>query len=161
MSHRNSSSGSLNVTPTKFSFKMIDCIGPQLLFIINTFLSTGCVPQYFKTACIQPLLKKPWLDHTLPDNCHPISTPPFIANVLENLCCQFQSGVHQYDSIETALLKITNDFLLNADAGMSSVLVLLDFTTAFDNIDHRILLNRLSRGVGTSDVALHWFSSNL
>lgn len=44
---------------------------------------------------------------------------------------------------ETTLLKVTNDILLAFDAGMCSVVVLLDVSAAFDTIDHCILLHRL------------------
>lgn len=49
---------------------------------------------------------------------------------------------------ETALLKANNDLLMNADAGLCSLMVLLDLSAAFDTIDHRVLLNRLQHWVG-------------
>ena len=54
----------------------------------------------------------------------------------------FQSGFHQKQSTETALLRVSNDILMNADEGKSSIIILLDLTAAFDTINHAILLNR-------------------
>lgn len=46
------------------------------------------------------------------------------------------------------LLKVLNDLLLIADSGRSAVLVLLDLSSAFDLVDHNILLARLEHMVG-------------
>ena len=47
------SSSPLDIIPTKFLIEIKECIGPHLLTILNSSLSAGCVPDYFKTACIQ------------------------------------------------------------------------------------------------------------
>ena len=66
-----------------------------------------------------------------------------------------------HSSTETALVKITNDFLLASDSGLVSVLVLLDFSAAFDTVDINIsiLLQRLEHVIGIKGTALGWFKS--
>ena len=63
-------------------------------------------------------------------------------------------------STETALLRVTNDLLLAADAGEGSVLILLDLSSAFDTVDHSILICRLRDIVGVADIALKGFISD-
>ncbi len=41
------------------------------------------------------------------------------------------------------------------------VLVMLDLSTAFDTVNHEILLERLSGNIGISGIALQWFRSCL
>merc|ERR1712243_226489 len=78
-----------------------------------------------------------------------------------NLLNPFQSAYRQFHSTETTLLHILNDLLLATDSGKVSLLTLLDLSSAFDTIDHTILLKRLHHTFGISDVALSWFTSYL
>jgi len=45
--------------------------------------------------------------------------------------------------MESALLKVKNDILLNLNTQHVTLVVLLDLRATFDNIDHGILLERL------------------
>ena len=73
----------------------------------------------------------------------------------------FQSAVRQFHSTETALLRIQNDLLLAINKQKVSALVLLDLSAAFDTIDHKILLSRLSSFYGLSSTALNLIASYL
>ena len=64
-----------------------------------------------------------------------------------------------FHSTETALLTITNDIMLSLDMGENVFLVLLDFSTAFDSVNHTLLLARLQKSFGISGTVLQWFNS--
>ena len=55
-----------------------------------------------------------------------------------------QSAYRKGHSTETALLKVTNDILMNMDRQHTTLLVMLDVSAAFDTVDHEILLRMLA-----------------
>ncbi len=162
----------LDPVPNKSLKELLPVAEEPLINIINSSLSLGHVPKPFKLAVIKPLIKKPKLDPCELANYRPISNLLFMSNILEKvvstqLCSfllknyiyeEFQSGFRPRHSTETALVKITNDLLLASDQGcISSLLVLLDLSAAFDTIDHDILIDRLQNYTGIQGQALRWF----
>ena len=65
-----------------------------------------------------------------------------------------QSAYRQHHSIETALLKIRNEALMVADKGMVTLDVLLDYSAAFDAVDHSVMLQILEKRRSLSGTAL-------
>jgi len=57
---------------------------------------------------------------------------------------RLQSAYRDNHSVETAMLKVLSDIFLANDNGdlSSQSLVLLDLSSAFDTVDHHILLHR-------------------
>ena len=72
-----------------------------------------------------------------------------------------QSAYRAGHSTETALLKVHSDTLLNMDNQRVTLLVLLDLSSAFDTVDHEVLIRRLEITFGIADTALQWFRSYL
>ncbi|XP_071484307.1 uncharacterized protein [Diadema antillarum] len=143
--------------------------------IINSSLATGIVPDIFKRAHVTPLLKKTTLDPDSLDNYRPISQLQIVSKVLEkvvgNFLCEYLKGNDLFEnlqsayqpghSVETALVKVTNDILLALDKKQMVLLVLLDLSAAFDTVDHDLLLMRMLHRFGISGNVLKWFHSYL
>ena len=97
-------------------------------------------------------------------NYPPVSNLSFPSKILEKaVACrlyshlsrtkalsQFQSAYRKSHSTETVLLKIDNDLLSAMDEGKVTALTLLDLSSAFDTINHSMLLGRLEDWVGVT-----------
>lgn len=128
-------------------------------------LCTGVVPAAFKIAVVTPTSLLPL-----------ISNLPFLAN---NLFEPLQSGFRKFHSVETALVKVTNDLLIASDSGCLSILILLDLSERanhfnleinkrfaikidYDTVDHSLLIARLETVFwGVSGTVYNWFKSYL
>ncbi|KAK3568487.1 hypothetical protein QTP86_008540 [Hemibagrus guttatus] len=132
---------------------MLQTISPDLLPFITTVtngsLTSGHVSTAFKKARVIPILKKPALDPSDISNYRP-----------NNLHDPNQSGFKAAHSTETALLAVTEKLHTARSAKLSSVLILLDLSAAFDTVNHKTLLSTL-RSLGICGTAWEWFASYL
>ena len=64
-------------------------------------------------------------------------------------------------STETSLLKTVNDLFLSLNEDSMSMLALLEFSSAFDTIDHSILERTLHTDSRLTDTFLQWYTSYL
>ncbi len=72
-----------------------------------------------------------------------------------------KSAYLELHSTETALIKVQNDILCALDNGNCVILIMLDLSVAFDTVNHKILLSRLSFRFGICGKAVPWLESNL
>ena len=133
------------------------------------------VPTKFKEAALNPIIKKASLDHELYSSYRPISNLRFVSKATEKIVAArldthlkdgdlyqlFQSAYRAGHSTETALTRVHNDILCDIDDGQCVILILLDLSSAFDTVDHSILLNRLEHRFGVKGKALAWLRSYL
>ena len=152
----------LDPIPSRLLVECIDSIFHSLTDLFNTSLASGILPQCFKSALVTPILKKRCLDHIHLQNYRPVSNVCFVANILKkNFLSQvisyldshnhynaFQSAYRPGHNTETALLKVSNDLFRSLSKGNESALVLLSISSAFEIIDHSVLVHCLLTDFG-------------
>ncbi|KAI8499245.1 hypothetical protein Bbelb_230090 [Branchiostoma belcheri] len=150
-----------------------DTIAGPMAYIINLSFTTKTFPTRWKHAKVVPIPK----DNRKPlsgPNSRPVSLLPACGKICESIAAkQIASYLLQSDcqseaqhahrklhSTETALLKMTDDWLDNMDNGFMTAVVLLDYSAAFDLVDHNLLLQKLET-YGFTEDALDWTESYL
>ena len=149
-------------------------IAPPIRAIINASLFTGIVPNKLKESGITPIYKRKQLPKDKLSSYRPVAKMPIIAKLMETHVSRhlrglledngmndpFQSAYRPYHSTETATVKIFSDICLSLSRSRDVVLCLLDLRSAFDTLQHEILIQRLA-DIGVRDKALEWFRSYL
>ena len=144
----------------------------HITYIINYSISSNTFPDLWKQAYILPTpkLESP----TQLKDFRPISILPCLSKILEKvvasqLCSYFdnhnffnflQSGFRKNHSTASALLKIITDIINSLDQNDITILTLLDYSKAFDTVNHELLLAKLKH-FGFMDQTLQWFKSYL
>ena len=140
--------------------------------LFQTSLNSGDIPDDWKTAHIFPLFKKGDKDNV--ENYRPISLTCIACKLLEhivhsttmdfldvnNILTPYQHGFRQGRSCESQLLTTLKDFTKTLNTSGQTDAVLLDFSKAFDKVDHKILLSKISN-MGIQGPLLDWMSSFL
>jgi hypothetical protein len=161
----------LDPLPTWLLIKCLPTILPMLTTIVNLVLHYG-MSSCWKVAHVTPLLKKKSLDRNVFSNYRPVSNVPYLSKVVERavvtrLRCHLNinsledSNQHAYKfshSCETALTVISDAAYHSMEEGKVLLLVLLDLSSAFDSVDHTLLVEKLDQ-FGITGNALQWFKS--
>ena len=107
-------------------------------------------------------------------NYRPVSVLPVFSKLLERLVYnrfishldgnkllyEYQFGFQKGKSIHLAIMMLVDKITEALDQGETVVGVLLDFSQAFDTVDHNILLKKVEK-YGISGVELKWFEDYL
>lgn len=156
----------------KMFYYIIPHLTDFIAFIVNRCLATGNFPDNWKLAYVVPLAKIS--NPTLTKDFRPISILPFFSKILErvvrdqltNYCNSVeiipptQSGFRKNHGTATALLHVTDDIIRAYDKNKCTSLILLDYSKAFDTINHETLLLKL-KFYGLDEVALNFFRTYL
>ena len=140
--------------------------------LFQTSLNLGTIPDEWKVAHIFPLFKKG--DKTQAENYRPISLTCIVSKLLEHIVhsnvmgfldsnqilTPFQHGFRQKRSCESQLLTTLRDFTDSLKKSGQIDAILLDFSKAFDKVDHRLLLSKINN-LGITGPLLKWISSFL
>ena len=166
------SSSPLDPIPLSLLHEITASLTIPLNNIFCESLESGTYPISYKHALITPLLKKPNLDPQSLNNYRPISNLSIFSKTLERIVAKqltsylishkiphiFKSAYLPSKSTEAALVKVSSDIITNIDNKNGTILALLDLSSAFDTIDHTILIHRLTY-IGITGTAHKWLSS--
>jgi hypothetical protein len=147
-------------------------IARPLYLLQRKFLDEETTPHILKTSTITPIFKKG--DQGQPANYRPISLTSHVIKIFEkivrkklidhleenNLLNQNQHGFRSGRSCLSQLLSHIDTILSYLEKGQNVDAIYLDFSKAFDKVDHFILLKKLESN-GIKGKLLHWIKSFL
>ena len=147
-------------------------LAKPLTHVINLSLSNAKVPEELKSARVVPLHKKGSKSNV--GNYRPVSILSIVSKIVEravfnqlndyivenNLLYELQSGVRPSYSTDTCLIHLYDYVKQESDKGLYTGMVMSDLQKAFDTVNHKILLSKLS-ALGVNNVSVDWFKSYL
>ena len=161
-----------NTIPTFIYKLLVDELSPTISKLFNASIMYSIFPSCLKHARVTPIFKSG--SRELLPNYRPISVLSILAKIFEKLMYRrllaysgeagliggnqfgFKPGVGTVDAVLTLLTDIYDEM----ERSRCFIALLLDFSKAFDTVDHRVLLRKLER-LGVRGTVLSWFSSYL
>src|SRR5690606_31725605 len=131
-------------------------ISPILSRLFNRSLLSSEIPHYWKEAIVAPLFKKG--NRLCVKNYRPISLTSSVCKVLEiilkdhivshlvdnNLLSEKQFGFVKNKSTTTQLISCLQDWMDAVSSNKQVECVYIDYQKAFDSVNHRFLLAKLT-----------------
>ena len=147
-------------------------IAPCLTEIFQYSLDTYTVPSIWKVARVIPIYKKG--SKELPTNYRPVSLTCITCKLLEhvvsseihdhlntyNILHDSQHGFRSGRSCDSQLVHTINDLASNLDNRIVTDVIILDFSKAFDTVNHRKLLLKLNF-YGINEKLIFWIEDIL
>ncbi|CAH8529971.1 unnamed protein product [Dicrocoelium dendriticum] len=166
-----SSPGVDDIKPKALKAAALNIAEPLARFF-QRCLDEMLIPTMWKHGLVTPIYKSG--NRAEPSNYRPITLLPVLSKVMEriiaealmgylennNIIVPQQHGFRRNRSCTTNLLLARASWTESADARFGVDVVYLDFSKAFDRLDHRILLHKL-RGYGIGDPVLGWIANFL
>ena len=152
---RNDCSSGFDRIPVKFIKAASDYITSPLVHIVNSSIDHEMFPDMWKIGRICPV---PKIDNpTKPKDYRPISILPVLSKVYEkvilgqlinhinaeNIYNNTQSGFRKGHSTTSLLLKFRDDIQSAMNKHEITLSVLIDYSKAFDTLNHELLLKKL------------------
>lgn len=145
----------LDGIPIIFSKVILPVILPHVTYIFNQILTKSYYPRLWKKARVLPVHKKS-ASFRMKD-FRPISILPALSKAFEKvvkaqivdyiechkLLNPYQSGFRAGHSTASALLNVSDDILKGFERKYVTILLLHDFSKAFDSVDHDLLCDKL------------------
>jgi hypothetical protein len=149
----------------------IKCMGTDgaiaIANLINTSIKTGIYPDELKLGCVRPIHKKGKRDDYL--NYRPITLLSSIDKIVEKYVCEQihefyrkhdviyknQFGFQAGKSTDDLLMQFTDDVNEYLDSKKHVLVLFIDFSRAFDTLDHKQLISRLDN-CGIRGPLLEW-----
>jgi len=149
-----------------------EIISPVIANLFNLSISQGTFPNCLKNAKIVPIFKAG--DPHLMNNYRPISILPTLSKVFEKLMSEqlksfiarnkllsdHQFGFRENYNTSDAVLQFIDAVQDSLNYKKVTITVFLDFSKAFDTVNHAVLLKKLLH-LGFRGVVYDWFKSYL
>lgn len=145
----------LDNIPLEFVKMLLPIVGGIITYLFNLTISSSTFPDIWKSAKVIPIAKN-FRSKTCAEY-RPISILPALSKALEivlknqilehinqhSLLFEFQSGFRHGHSAPTTVLRVTHSARQAFERREVMILLLLDFSKAFDTVNHNLLCSKL------------------
>ena len=171
---KTSHSAGMDRISSKMLKQILSSIEKPMTRLVNTSIETKTYPKPLKKSKVIPLLKNSSKSITDPASYRGVNIIMTIGKVIDrviltqvleylksnNLIHEAHHGALKGKSTTTAIATLVDTWTNLVEAGHELAIVALDQSSAYNLIDHRILLNKMEI-LGFQQETLQWFSSFL